>query len=256
MQDFDERVIANWAAHLECPAGTIQEGGTTLMPDEKAAGQGRIVLLHIGRHAFVRFDPALAGPLKAVIARLPAGASCTGDDIGRALGAGRIASHDAGPIHYLHPSDLPGLEPPRSFAVRELSPADRELLAGLHGRCTPEEVEDGYVEIDHEIVYGCVRGGELVSAASGYRMAGFLDIGVLTHPGFRRQGLGKAVVGALCQWAVDRDVIAQYRCLAGNIGSLGTARSLNFRHYYGFEILQGRQPAGEGAPQDLQGAAP
>ena len=237
MQDFEEIIINNWASRFQSSVSTIKQSGTTLLPDEKYANQNMIIFWHIGKHTFALFDPSYAELLKDIMVRLPINTSLSGDNIQQVLGVNLIASHDIGLIHYLPPFDLPNLATPHSFNVRELALSDQEPLSALHSNCTPEEVDDGYVEIDHEIVFGCFHENELVSAASGYRMAGFMDIGVLTHNKFRKLGLGKVVVGALCTWAIAHDVIAQYRCDIQNTGSLGVARALKFRHYFNSECM-------------------
>ncbi|MGE5602127.1 MAG: GNAT family N-acetyltransferase, partial [Nitrososphaerales archaeon] len=84
---------------------------------------------------------------------------------------------------------------------------------------------------------GCFADGRLLAASSGYRRAGFMDLGVLTHPGFRGQGLGKAVAGALCAWCAEQGVIAQYRCNTTNAASQALARALNFRLFFHSESL-------------------
>ena len=237
MQDFEEIIINNWASRFQCSAGAIKQSGTTLLPDEKYAHQNMIILWHIGKHTFALFDPSYSELLKDIMVRLPLNTSLSGDNIQQVLGVSSIASHDMGLIHYLHPAELPDLATPHSFHVRELALSDQEPLSALHSNCTPEEVDDGFVEIDHEIVFGCFHKNELVSAASGYRMAGFLDIGVLTHTKFRKLGLGKVVVGALCTWAIAHDIIAQYRYDIHNTGSLGVAKALRFRHYFNSESV-------------------
>lgn len=60
----------------------------------------------------------------------------------------------------------------------------------------------------------------------------FLDIGVLTHPEFRKKGLGRAVVGAVCDWSIQHDIIAQYRHNILNTGSQNVAKSLHFQTYF------------------------
>jgi hypothetical protein len=237
MKTFEEMMIKNWAGHFQCSVSTLKQCGTTLIPDEKYAHQNMIVLWHIGEHTFARFDPSCSELLKGVMAQLPLTSALSGDAIQKVSGTNSIASHDIDLIHYLRPSDLSNLTAPHPFSVRELSPSDEGVLSTLHNNCTPEEVDDGFVEIDHEISFGCFRDDEMVSAASGYRMAGFMDIGVLTHTNFRKIGLGKVVVGALCAWAISQNIIAQYRCNIQNTGSLGVARSLNFHPYFRSEVL-------------------
>ena len=237
MLESEETILNNWARRFQCSVSTLKESGTILLPDEKYSQQKMIILWHIGKHTFALFDPSYTELLKDILARLPVNTSLSGDNIRQVLDANSIASHDIGLLHYLSPSDLPNLSTPHSFTVRELGLSDREYLAALHRNCTPEEVDDGYVEIDHEIVFGCFHDHELVAAASGYRMADFMDIGVLTHPKFRKSGLGKVVVAALCRWAIAHNFIAQYRCDVHNTGSLGVARSLKFRHYFSSESI-------------------
>ena len=237
MQNIEEMILNLWASHFQCAESVMQHSGTTLLPNEKYAGQNMITLWHIGEHTFARFDPAYSAPLNGMMVGLPNNTSVSGDHIQKMLPANTIVSHDIDFIHYLHPSDLPKFAPPNSFSLRQLALPDQEQLSWLHDNCTPEEVDNGFVEIDHEIVFGCFHNDQLVAAASGYRMTGFMDIGVLTHSNFRKLGLGRAVVGALCEWTIAQNLIAQYRCNSHNIGSLSVARSLNYRRYFYTENL-------------------
>lgn len=237
MQKFEKTIINNWAAHFNCTPTYIKKKGTSLQPDEKYTGKHTVVLWRIEQHTFALYDPELSDMMNEVTARHPADSTISGDNIIQMVGIDGIESHDIGLIHYLYPPDFPSYYPPQGYPVRKLSMIDIDQLSELHSNCTPEEVEDGYVEIDHEIAFGCFRNGELVAAASGYRMAGFMDIGVLTHLKFRRLGLGKAVVAALCNWSLKNAVIAQYRCNSDNAGSRGVAEALNFRLYYKSESI-------------------
>ncbi len=238
MQTFKEMIINNWASRFQCTVRTIQQSGTTLLPDKKYSNQNMIILWHIGEHTFALFDPSCTALLNGVIVGLPINTSLSGDHLQRTLNVSSIVSCDVGAIHYLHPSDLPKFAPSHSFSLRQLELSDQEHLSALQNNCTSEEVDDGYVEIDHEKVFGCFYDNELVAAASGYHFAGFMDIGVLTHTKFRKLGLGKAVVGAVCEWAISQNIIAQYRCNTHNMGSLGVARSLKFQHYFDSESIE------------------
>jgi len=105
-------------------------------------------------------------------------------------------------------------------------------MQALHNACSPDEVDEGFVEVTHEIAFGCFCGETLAAAASGYTRTGFMDIGVLTHPAHRRHGLGRAVVGALADWSsAAAGAIPQYRCRGANLASRRVAESLNFRLY-------------------------
>lgn len=237
MDSFDDAILNNWASRFGCSVSRLEQYGTTLLPDEKYAGQRLLILWHISKQTFALFDPSCRHLIDAVASRQPINGSISAETVRQVLGASAIASHDVGLVHYLRPAALPNVVTPASFTVRELNLSNREALAVLHHNCTPEEVDEGYVEVDHEIAFGCFRDDELVAAASGYRLSGFLDIGVLVHARFRKLGLAKVVVSALCRWSIANDIIAQYRCDAQNSASHGVAKALNFQHYFSSESI-------------------
>ena len=232
---FERLIHENWAAYFHCPVETTKQPGTTLLPESKYDGEKIIALWHIGKHTFVQLDPAFHSQLDALVKKLPAHTSLIGEQIENAWGKEAISSRDSGFTYYLFPPDLPNYQPPSPFTLRQLTEADAELMSALQAANTPEDVEEAYVEVTHEIAFGCFHGDQLVAAASGYERTGFLDLGVLTHPEFRKKGLGKAVVGAACDWANQKGMIAQYRHNALNINSQNVATSLNFRKYFSSE---------------------
>lgn len=237
LESFEHEIHLKWTQHFGCPVTAVQESGTTLLPDEKYRGEKVVDLCYIGRHTFIQLDPAYLPPLVRALDVLPQDASLTGDDLRRLWGTGAIKSSDRGLFFYLYPPDLPNYLPAATYTLRQLTLADQAAMEDLHAALTPAEVEEGSVEVNHEVAFGCFLNDQLVAASSGYRRTGFMDIGVLTHPGFRRRGLGKAVVGRLCDWSIRQGVIAQYRCDAANSGSRAVAAALNFRLYFRSEDL-------------------
>lgn len=117
------------------------------------------------------------------------------------------------------------------LTLRQLTLEDALHMAALHAVNSPEDVRAGAVEVEYEYAFGAFWGDMLVAAASGYWFMNFLDLGVLIHPAFRRKGLGTAVVHAMCETAVARDIIPQYRCNAQNVGSRSLAKGLNFSQF-------------------------
>ena len=95
-----------------------------------------------------------------------------------------------------------------------------QWLRKLKDRCQPGEVDDAYVEIDHEIACGCFEELRMVAAASGYRRNGFVDLGVLTDPSFRGRRLAPAMVAAFSRDAEAKNFIAMYRCDPTNRASM------------------------------------
>jgi predicted GNAT family acetyltransferase len=53
----------------------------------------------------------------------------------------------------------------------------------------------------------------------------------VTHPAFRGNGYGRAVVSAMTRAALDEGAIPHYQTLASNTASRAIARSLGFTEY-------------------------
>ena len=234
---FENIIYQNWTGYFGCPVETAQRSGTTLLPESKYEGEKVIAPWYIGKHTFVQLDPAYFPQLEKLVKELPAGTSLTGAQIEAAWGKDALLSRDDEVLNYLFPQDLPAYLPMPPFELRPLSEADEAAMSALNEANPPEDVDEGYVEVTHEIAFGCFLGEKLAAAASGYERTGFLDIGVITHPEFRKKGLGKAAVGALCKWASEHDMIAQYRHHAVNTSSQHVARSLNFQTYFKAESI-------------------
>lgn len=237
MNSFEKKIFQNWADHFELSPDILQQNGTTLVPAKKYQGENLIVLWQIGSHAIIQCDPAIADRLRGLIHSLPDSISLTGGTLREAWLNVEFTSHDIGLLYYLFPRDLPAYLPPQPYSLRVMAANESQAMTELHAANSAEDVDEAYVEIDHPIVYGCFDGTTLTAAASGYERTGFLDIGVITHPKYRRQGLGKAVTGGLCQWALDHEMIAQYRHNINNLSSKHVATSLNFRQYFRSESL-------------------
>jgi len=229
---FDNTIYDHWSGYFGCKPETVRQHGTTLLPERKYEGDRVVALWYIGLHTFVQIDPACFEQLDSLVKTLPPQTALQGEHIQSAFEEGTILTHDSGLTCYLFPPDLPDYLPPAPFYLRQLTEADADLMSALHAANTPADVDEGYVEVTHQAVFGCFHDRELVAAASGYERTGFMDIGVLTHPSFRKKGLGRAVVGALCAWSHQNGYLAQYRHNALNTSSQKVAASLNFRMYF------------------------
>jgi len=234
---FEETIYQNWASHFGRAAEITGQPGTTLIQEEKYRGNKGIALWYVGKHTFVQLDPDYLDVIQNTLAQFPADESLTAQALASMLGGERVNARDRSLVLYLYPDDLPEYAPPAPYLIRPLTLADAGALIMLKGFMTSEEVDEGYVEINHPITFGCFVGKQMVAAASGYERTGFMDIGVLTHSAFRRKRLGKAVVGALCAWAIENGYIAQYRHDVTNTGSAHVAQSLNFKVYAEEETL-------------------
>jgi RimJ/RimL family protein N-acetyltransferase len=244
---FEQIIYKNWAARFDADvdapldADALRRPATHLLPKEAYNDTRALHIWYIGRRAFVRLDPAYTDALREVLETLPPGAILTGDVLQATWGAERIERRAWSLAHYLYPPKFTPYQAASPFYVRQLTAEDAAAMAALKQACAPDDVETADIEVDHEIAFGCfvdeTEAPQLVAAASGYWFTGFMDIGVLTHPGFRRRGLGKAAVSALCEWCIAHDVIAQYRCDVDNVGSHNIAQGLNFTLYFKHESI-------------------
>ncbi len=125
---------------------------------------------------------------------------------------------------------------------RRLGPGDADAFGRMVAQVPPAEVDEAFVELDHDLVVGTVdASGDLVSAASAYpwRGSALSDIGVLTVPAARGQGHGAATVRAISRLLLAGGTQPQYRCDVTNTASAGVARAVGFRRFALWQLAAG-----------------
>jgi len=238
VREFNKQVEALWADHFGCEVDDFGREGTTVRPLERLQGSGLIHSVYIRKRALAEIDPALHGEVEGALAEAGSKTVVSSELLQRLWGSARIGEVDAGLIFHLRPGELvrPELEP--QFALRRLTPGDQAALDRMRQRCSAYEIDDAFVEIEHEIAWGCYRGEELVAVGSAYRRNGFMDYGVLTDPDHRGQGLARHVVCALTDDTLERGLIPQYRCNRVNKASRRVAEAAGFTLYYTTESVK------------------
>jgi len=112
------------------------------------------------------------------------------------------------------------------FEVRELNENDSDAFKEFLDKCSEDDKEQGQVNVDDDLVYGVLKGNEIVSVASywywGDKIA---DVGVLTVPEYRGLGLIMACVSKLVD---NTDKITLWRASDDNKASKATAKKLGF----------------------------
>ncbi|MEO1378619.1 MAG: GNAT family N-acetyltransferase [Cyanobacteria bacterium J06635_10] len=105
------------------------------------------------------------------------------------------------------------------------------MVANLHQ--TIEEKMRWFVEIEHPIIYGYMLDQKIVGIASHFlfELPDFKVVapGVLVNPEYRRRNIGKAVVSAICEWALKRDYIIEWSSWDENLASIALAKSIGFQ---------------------------
>jgi RimJ/RimL family protein N-acetyltransferase len=229
-ENFMQRVLSHWAERYGCTIEALQQPGVELMPEPDYAGSGGIHAWHIARHTFVRFDPTLQAGIDALQMALRSPVPSEPGQITATLHASklRVSRTERGLLSYLFPPDFKPIPVPPAFTIRRLEPSDAQTLSDLQAACGADEIEEAEVSVEDEIPFGCFLGHRLATVATGFTLTGFMDIGVITHPDFRRQGLGEAAVSTLSAWCMERDILPQYRCSQDNVASHKLALRLGF----------------------------
>jgi len=211
----------------------VASPGVLTVAEESRAGS-RIVAGYVyGSHFVIFCDPEMAegfvgfdpGPFPAdstePLERFGAFVTAAGAEI---LGSGAMRVLTGEPVS----------DEPVTLLDRD-KPADVARIQALVDDCTPGEVEDAAIEMDElDPVIWCAEqsaGGPLTAYASAFPdddFGGRWDIGVLTHPDHRRQGLGRRAVACLVAGLVADGQVPIYRHALSNAGSAALSESLGF----------------------------
>jgi GNAT superfamily N-acetyltransferase len=229
-ETFTQRVLHHWAERYETALEALHEPGLVLRPEPDYAGSRGIHAWHIARHTFVRFDPALQTALRELLSAMSSPASLELGQLTAALQSSqvRVSRTELALLSYVYPPDFRSAVLPPAYAIRQLDPGDAQAMSELKAACRADEIEEAEVSVEDEIAFGCFSEHQLAAVATGFTLTGFMDIGVLTHPAFRQQGLGQAAVSILCAWCLERDILPQYRCSEANVASHKLAQGLGF----------------------------
>lgn len=229
---FEYQVRDNWAAYFGLETPFLQTRTTRLFGRKSLEDKRRLDIYRIGEISLVELDPGLVEATAELLRRFPEDYPLMAMDLLQAWGQERVEI-DITHLYYLYPPDfMPFQLQDGNTQVRQLSVNDSAAFRALIESALPAEVEEAYIALEHELVYGAYQGDLLVAAASMFDMHGFVDPGVLTHPSFRREGLAKAVISPLCAAAIQQGRVMQYRAGANNTASNAIAKALGFRHFF------------------------
>ena len=155
-----------------------------------------------------------------------------------ALEEGWLRSHISLPIElvvgpaFVGYTDDGAFRPANHEDTRFLAPQDMTALADLKEACSALEWKHGGSQLGEQPVVGAFNRQCLVAAA-GYKVWGgvIAHISVITHPQYRGQGYGKAVVSRVTADALSRGLVPQYQTLEANMPSMAIGQALGFERY-------------------------
>ncbi|MGY5319802.1 GNAT family N-acetyltransferase [Neomicrococcus lactis] len=155
-----------------------------------------------------------------------------------------ITLHEADYVFYIALADQAAYSNESPLTeTRKLTAEDAVAFAQFQQANTEDDLDEAEVSLDDLLVYGTFRGDRLVSVASMYTWPAsregsvIADIGVITDPNFRGQGLGALTVRGLSREALSQGLEPQYRCNLENTGSKRVAESAGFTLYAQWQAL-------------------
>jgi len=233
--EFRRRVSAILAAHYGMSPDETARPGVTLCPVAAERWDDWLELMPVGARVGLEVPPALWERVAAVVAARPADHALTGADFAAAWGD--LVRVGGGKVYMLDEATFRPFVPTARCTVRPLTAADRAAFDAFAARCTPHERAEADVGLEQIAPCGVFDGARLVAAASVCDWLGMADVGVLTDPDYRGQGLGKAVVTAAAAQIHAQGGLLCYRHGLSNLGSQGVAKGLRLSLYATLEAV-------------------
>jgi RimJ/RimL family protein N-acetyltransferase len=147
---------------------------------------------------------------------------------------GRIIKQEMGvAVHYLDDVCHTLTQPATYYedgAVRQLTLRDLELLASAPAEFRDASWEDTKTLLRDGIIACAIVSGEIVATAlTTARGDHYADVGVYTHPDFRRRGLATAAASAVLRRVQQQGQTPVWGAGAHNTASLRVAQKLGFK---------------------------
>jgi GNAT superfamily N-acetyltransferase len=235
--ELAQRIKQTWAQEFGLPIEKLNQPGTTRIPDESRTPTSWITFYQTGEQTLLRIAPDFAPEFEAILAEKPGDHRLTAHDLAAKWGAESLILSGI-EFYALDAAAFKPFRPAERFTARQLTLDDRAAFDAFQATCSPKDVEEAELAIDQMVVHGVLDGARIVSVASVYEWRGFLDIGVMTDPAYRQQGLGKAAVTPICQQLMNHERVVVYRHDSDNVGSGGVARGLGLAHFASMEVAR------------------
>lgn len=239
MPTFSASVEAFWHAPLVRGEVLYRAGALTIVSDPELADDRRVMIVSTGAGTIAALSPAMAARVLVRPVR-------DEPELRAALADADVPLHPADAVFYVPLAgkvDL--LREPGPASVRRLTERDADAFEAFASAMPPQDLDDAYVELEHWAVFGAFHGEKLACAASMYPWEGsdLADLGVVTLPEFRGQGLARAVVRESCRYAYSQDHEPQYRCQLDNTASRALAASAGLAWFANWEVVSPEPPA-------------
>jgi GNAT superfamily N-acetyltransferase len=225
-----DAVVAFWTAQLGCSDLQLARPGTSVVRNGPGlAGYRGVTVFSRPPACVVAVPDDWYEPVASRVGHRPPAEIFDVSLLRQRFGAAVVRVIGPAWLGYADASDF---RPAPTMGTRLLTDRDLPELRRLAAACGPTAWEHSGIDPARAPLFGCHAGATLAAAGMlepwGDRLR---HLGIVTHPGHRGRGYGKAVVSAMTAHALAAGGVAQYRTLAANLPSLGIARALGFRHF-------------------------
>jgi GNAT superfamily N-acetyltransferase len=225
-----DAVVAFWAAHLGCSEAQLAQPRTSVVPNgpDLAGYRGATVVLRPPA-CVLAVPPDWYEPVASRIGQEPPAEVFDVTVLRRLFGA--AVEQVIGPA-WLGYADASDFRPAPTRGTRLLTDQDLPELQRLAAACGPTAWEHSGIDPARPPVFGCFADDRLAAAGMLERWGDrLLHVGIVTHPGHRGRGYGRAVVSAMSAHGLATGGVMQYRTLQANLPSVGIARALGFQRF-------------------------
>jgi GNAT superfamily N-acetyltransferase len=225
-----QAVVSFWAAHLGCSAAQLAQPRTSVVrngPDLADYRGATIVfrppacVLAVPEDWYERIAGRVGRRLPAEVFDVSLVHQVFGSAVDRVIGPAWLGYADA--------SDF---RPAPTMGTRLLGRQDLAELERLAAACGTISWEHSGIDPARPPVFGCFAGEVLAAAGMLDRWGDrLLHLGIVTHPGYRGRGYGRAVVSEMAAHGLALGGVLQYRTPEANPPSLAIARALGFQRF-------------------------
>jgi len=234
-EQFTDLVYDFWARRFETEVAEFNRTATYIYEDEALNGSEKSVLYRIGAMSILRINKKLLAE-SGLAETYPCAIKAVDVAGMREALQGRFSVEVAYTLldWFLDAERHIPHAVPDGSSMRQLdAERDDATLRAFYSATSAHDIEKAEILVDEPdpVIFGLFDNEDRMTAYASHRYWEDLlcDIGVLVHPDFRGQGLGRAVVSVLCDWCIAHEKIPMYRVLDNNRFSLSIPAALGFQ---------------------------
>lgn len=221
-----QQIYKHLATHFNLPMENVNQAGTSIFADKERDPFGTQLIWTFDKHVIIRTHPKFEAQFRALI------------EEGQALSLPKIAENLDMTVeeqynwYFITEADF--ISHDSDYIIRQLTKEDAEAFADFQAQCSEQERQVGEVGLEDEMIFGILDGNRIIAVASSFEWYGFVDIGVLTDPAYRGQGVGKAVIATIVNHYLQNkedERILLYRHETSNIGSAKIAKAVGWQGF-------------------------